>query len=113
MNREYLYESIGELVDALLERTEQKRPANRRRPWWLMAAAAVLVVAPVLPILPFSEQPVYAAICEAEYPRMAPNPNLDRPFLFVITSTTTHDWNTAEMPLFSGVARKLLPSELG
>lgn len=38
---------------------------------------------------------------------------LDRPFLFAITSATVYDGNTVEMPLFSGIVRKPLPSELG
>ena len=79
MKPEDLYESIGHADEDVLERSEQnKRKRAPRRPWW-MAAAAVLLVGVIAAGVYFwpGGSPLVSsayAICEAQYPEMAPYP---------------------------------------
>ena len=43
MKGEKLYESMNHVDDQILERSE-RRKQSRRRPWWMGAVAAVLVL---------------------------------------------------------------------
>ena len=86
MNQNDLYESIGQADEDLLERSEQnKRKRAPRRPWWMAAAAALLVavIAAGVYFWPNGSPLVTSAyaICEAQYPEMAPYPqDMDESF---------------------------------
>ncbi len=75
MNREDLYESMEDIDDAVLTRSERRR----RRPWWIGAAAAAVAVAVAVGLVlrpDGSGQLASAfAIAEADYPEMAPYPD--------------------------------------
>lgn len=78
MNREDLYRAIGQADETLLERTE-KNKCRYKKPWWMGAVAAVLVLAVVSGLLlrhgeNFLITTAYA-INEASYPEMAHYPN--------------------------------------
>ncbi len=81
MNRQDLYEGIGEIDEDILERSEQNQGKKKNhRPWWIGSVAAVLALAVVGSVLfwPFNNSrlpAVEGAICEAVYPEMAEYPN--------------------------------------
>lgn len=78
MNRKDLYESIGEVEETMLERSEKNKRGSRK-PWWIMATAAVLLlgVAGGIFLKPGQNPMVPAAYAleEAVYPSMAPYPD--------------------------------------
>lgn len=73
-----LYHAIGQTEDAMLERSEKNKHCHKK-PWWMGAVAAVLVLAVVGGILlkPGGGALISTAyaIQEAAYPEMAPYPN--------------------------------------
>ena len=74
-----LYESIGQADEDVLELSEKHRRRRApRRPWWMAAAAAVLVAVVVAGVYFWPDGSPLAtsayAICEAQYPEMAPYP---------------------------------------
>ena len=74
-----LYESIGQADEDVLELSEKHRRRRApRRPWWMAAAAAVLVAVVVAGVYFRPDGSPLAtsayAICEAQYPEMAPYP---------------------------------------
>lgn len=79
MKGEDLYRAIGQADEALLERSERNKTRWRKKPWWMGAVAAVVVLAVAGGSLlhpgssPFVTNAY--AICEAVYPEMAPYPN--------------------------------------
>ena len=81
MNRKQLYESMGEIDETVLERSEQnKRAAPKRRlPRWagLLAAVLAVVVVGVAVLMPGSGPlaSVAYAIETAQYPETPPYPN--------------------------------------
>lgn len=81
MNRYDLYKAIGEADDELLERSERKKRRKvHKKLWWAAAAVGGLVLAAAVGIILKNGNPVdqvYAgAIAEADYPEMAPYPDM-------------------------------------
>lgn len=82
MNRNDLYESMNQIDDAALERSERRRG---RFPKWTAAAAAVLAVVFLGSLLPHfhgmqsSILPTAYAAALAQYPEMAPYPDESSP----------------------------------
>lgn len=83
MNREDLYQTIGQADERLLERSQRNR--YRRQPsWWMRAAAAVLIAAVAVSGWLYASNPSFFttayAINEAVYPQMASYPDQMSPF---------------------------------
>lgn len=77
MKREYLEHAMNEISDAHIE--EAVRAGRKRKPIWVAATAAVAVLALAAGFLLWPGGnplvPEVHAICQAEYPQMAPYPN--------------------------------------
>lgn len=79
MNENDLYESIGQVDEDLLCRSEKNKIKKKwRKPWWIAATAALIAITFIGGVLLNTKynslQLSVAAISEAEYPKTAPYP---------------------------------------